>query len=247
MSAGADAAGERRDAARAGKRPALRLPFVIDGGPLEARGDVEQQLLGAPFGDVLLPRCAALPEPSAELALATTPTQEIIGFLHRVGRLWESDEYVRRRVYVRQMQQLLGYSEQMAVVEADLIAATLRGSSRLWDTLEVELGSRFVLDRWERREDCETRALPKGTVVHVLSGNVPIAGVLSILRSLITKNRTWVKLASGDPVTPTQLALSFLDADPEHPVSRALRTLYWPNDSAEGAALLRAADGVCVW
>ncbi|PJZ70581.1 long-chain-fatty-acyl-CoA reductase [Leptospira perolatii] len=179
--------------------------------------------------------------------LIEVSTQDIIGFLHRLGKMWENDEYIRRRVYIRQMCDFVGYSEQMAVAEADLIAATLRGSTRLWDTLQVELGDRSILDTWIKREDCEVKAFPKGTVTHILSGNAPVAAVLSILRSLLTKNQTIAKVASGDPITPTQFALSFLDLDAKHPLSRSLHTAYWPSDSEIGVSIVGNTDAVCVW
>lgn len=240
------AGSETRTAKPAGRR--LRLPFVIAGKNIAAVPG-EEQLVEAPGGVVAMPGIGLLDDilPLSENLLADVSTQDIISFLHRVGKMWESDEYIRRRIYIKQMCEFTGYSEQMATAEADLIAATLRGGARLWDTLQAELGDRAILDQWVRREDCEVRALPKGLVVHVLAGNVPIAAVLSVLRSLLTRNQTIVKVASGDPVTATQLALSFLDLDAQHPVSRSLHTLYWPNNSRAGASIVEHADGVCVW
>src|SRR4051795_13311870 len=43
--------------------------------------------------------------------LVDVPLQEILSFLNRVGKNWKSDEYSRRRIYIRQLQDLLGYSE----------------------------------------------------------------------------------------------------------------------------------------
>ncbi|TGK15682.1 long-chain-fatty-acyl-CoA reductase [Leptospira fluminis] len=233
---------------KAAKGKKLSLPFILNGKAIKPEEDSELRV-EVPGGTVVFPSRTQFETnfDSSKGELERTPTQEIIGFLHRVGRMWENDEYVRRRIFIRQIREFAGYSEQMAVAEADLIAATLRGSTRLWDTLQIELGDRFVLDSWIRKEDCEVRAFPKGLVVHILAGNAPIAGVLSILRSILTKNRTLAKTASGDPITATQLGLSFLDLDPNHPVSRSFQTVYWPSDSTFGASILQKADTVCVW
>jgi long-chain-fatty-acyl-CoA reductase len=179
--------------------------------------------------------------------LAGVPFQEIVGFLNRVGRQWESREFIRRRLFVRQAVELLGYSEPMAETEADWISVLLTGHGRMYDMVEVELGSRFVLDEWVPREEAYVRAFPQGHSVHVLAGNVPLSGVTSIVRALLTKNVCTVKLSSRDPVTPVSLGLSFLDIDPEHPVSRALSVVHWDPGSDAAARIMQAADAVCVW
>jgi long-chain-fatty-acyl-CoA reductase len=76
---------------------------------------------------------------------------------------------------------------------------------------------------------------------------VPASAAISLLRSLVTKNATVLKFPGRDPVTCTSLALSFLDADPDHPVARATSVVYWPNGDAQGSRLVGSANGVCVW
>jgi long-chain-fatty-acyl-CoA reductase len=180
-------------------------------------------------------------------ALASTPTQDIIAFLARCGALWKSDEYARRRLYTRQLCQVMGYSPEMAEAEADMIASLLSAHWRLHDVLGAELPDRHVMDRWVPSEDCELRAFPRGLVVHLLPGNVPISSVVSLLRAVLTRNMSVAKVAGGDPVTALALALSFLDVDAEHPVARSLSVVYWPKDDPLGARVVGAADAVCVW
>jgi long-chain-fatty-acyl-CoA reductase len=83
--------------------------------------------------------------------------------------------------------------------------------------------------------------------VHVLPGNVPSSTVMSTIRALLTKNVSVLKAASGDPVTPAALALSFAEVDPTHPVSRAVNVVYWPENDPLGREVAYAADGVCAW
>lgn len=229
----------------------LLLPFVVAGRRLAPDGEDLCVLPGTgrvtacvpPFDEALIEAVLA----GDRHGLIDVPLQEIVTFLHRVGVHWKNDEYARRRLFIRQLQEIVGFSEEMAIAEADLIAAILTGLQRLYDTVDLELGSCRMLDDWIPRGDCEVRALPRGRFVHLLPGNVPISSVLSMLRSLVTKNQTIVKYASRDPVTATSLALSFLDVDSEHPVTRALTVTYWPVDHPGGERLLREADGVCVW
>ncbi|HET8659268.1 MAG TPA: acyl-CoA reductase [Micromonosporaceae bacterium] len=179
--------------------------------------------------------------------LAGVPLQEIVSFLDRVGRLWKSQEFARRRIYVRQLQQLAGLSAKMAETEADIIGVVLTSHARMYDIIAADLGSARVLDDWVPREECHVRALPRGLAVHLLSGNVPIASVMSIVRGLVTKNLCVVKPATGDLVTPVNLALSFLEVDEAHPVTRALTVAYWPQGHPGGELVTRSADAVCVW
>jgi long-chain-fatty-acyl-CoA reductase len=227
------------------------LPFVINGRRVEsvAEGTV---LVRAPSGEqVSFPAFAedALRELGAgdRDLLIDVPLQEILSFLNRVGRQWRSEEYPRRRLYVRQLQELLGYSERAARAEADRIGVLLTSHARMHDVVAAELGSRFVLDGWVAREEAWVRAFPRGLSVHVLPGNVPASAAISIVRALITKNLCVTKAASGDPVTPGALALSFLDVDPQHPVSLATSAVYWRSSDVAAARLLARADAVCAW
>ncbi|MGW4365714.1 aldehyde dehydrogenase family protein [Nocardia takedensis] len=179
--------------------------------------------------------------------LRDVPLDEITAFLHRVGRNWRSREYAHRRLYVRRLVQIAGLSETMAETEADWIALYLSGSAQLADQVAAELGDRAVIDGWVRREDCEVRAMPVGLVGHAVAGNVPLAAVSSVVRAVLTKNVSVVKHAARDPFTPISLALSFLDVDAEHPMARAVSTIYWSHDNTHGAGLLADCDAVCAW
>lgn len=150
-------------------------------------------------------------------------------------------------MYVRQLQDILGYSEKAAAAEADRIAILLNSHARMYDLIEAELGSRFIVDDWVPREESYVRAFPRGLVVHILPGNVPLAAAMSLLRALVTKNVSILKFGSADPLTAAALALSFADVDPEHPVTRAVSVVYWDHDSDLGRSLLEAADAVVAW
>ncbi len=75
----------------------------------------------------------------------------------------------------------------MARLEANWIAMLLCSKSALYDIVNYDLGSIHVLDEWLPRGDCYVKAQPKGVSVHLLAGNVPLSGVTSILRAILTK------------------------------------------------------------
>ena len=181
--------------------------------------------------------------------LLKVPLHELINFLYTVGQRWKNLEYARRRSYIRNLKTYLGYSEEMAKLEANWIAMILSVRSSYYDTVIQELGSRHILDRWVDREESQVRAYPRGRCVHLLSGNVPVAGIISIIRALLTKNQCIIKPSADDPFTAAALALSFNDVDPEHPVSKALSVVYWSHKDEAGPerGLMAGADVVCAW
>ncbi len=187
-------------------------------------------------------------EGSERSPLTDIPTDEIIAFLHNVGKNWKSGEYAQRWLYTRHLRRYLGYSPREAELEADWIALTLCSHFRMHSLLESELGDRYALDRWIPRQEAEVRAWPRGRVLHYLSGNLPVVALTSILRGVLTKNANVVKLPSGDPITAHALAASFADVDPDHPVTRSLSVLWWESGrSPAGERLAAAADAIVAW
>lgn len=181
--------------------------------------------------------------------LARLPLHEITSFLYNAGQNWKRRDHPRRAVYERELVRYLGYSPKAAQTEADWIAFLLCSSFRLYDLLTVELGSWQIVDGWVPREEALVRALPRGTVLHIAPGNVPISVVISILRALITKNLSIVKVSAADPFTATALLQSFIEIDPRHPVSTSISAVYWPTERAdgEGAAFAASADAIVAW
>jgi long-chain-fatty-acyl-CoA reductase len=231
----------------------LALPFFVAGRRWDASGPTLD--LPMPTGDpVRLPQLTdRVVDAIVALdrwSLASTPLHEIVAFLANVGHNWKATEYARRRLYVRQLVRHLGYSEKMAEAEANWIALLLSSHYRIYDTLAAELGSWHLVDGWVEREEALVRAWPHGRSLHVLPGNVPLSGVASLVRALVTKNTCVLKASSDDPITPVSLALSFADVDPEHPVCRAVSVVHWPGrggDSPQARRLARDADVVCAW
>jgi len=195
-------------------------------------------LVGPEFADAL---AAGVNE------LAALPLHDIVGFLKNVGRNWKSKENTRRRLYVRALCEFKGYSEKAAQNEANWIAMLLCSDYRLYDTLAAELGSWQVMDEWVAREEVYLKAVPVGRVLHILPGNVPQSAVVSMLRAILTKNLSVVKMAAEDPFTPIALLQSFADVDPRHPVTRSISTCYWPSASAYGEPIAHHADAVIAW
>jgi long-chain-fatty-acyl-CoA reductase len=231
----------------------MQVPLIVAGRRVAQTSAGQTQLLSRTGEQIHLPALdeAVVDDILAQPrdALQDVPLHEIVGFLHNVGHNWKSTEYSRRILYERYLCRHFGYSEKMAQTEANWIALLLSSHYRLYDTLSAELGSWHMLDGWVPREEAFVRALPRGRVLHLAAGNVPLSGVASILRALVTKNVSVVKVSSDDPMTPLALAMSFMDTDADHPVTRALSVVHWAGGD-EGPLplrLVRDADAVCAW
>nr|AHJ87903.1 luciferase C [Photorhabdus luminescens] len=173
----------------------------------------------------------------------------IINFLYTVGQRWKNEEYSRRRTYIRDLKKYMGYSEAMAKLEANWIAMILCSKGGLYDVVNNELGSRHIMDEWLPQDESYIKAFPKGKSVHLLAGNVPLSGIMSILRAILTKNQCIIKTSSADPFTASALALSFIDVDPNHPITRSLSVVYWQHqgDISLAKEIMQHADVIVAW
>ncbi|MDB5102280.1 MAG: Coenzyme synthetase-like protein, partial [Cyanobacteria bacterium RYN_339] len=105
-------------------------------------------------------------------------------------------------------------------------------------------------DVWHRRPGTQgfTRALPRGVVLHVASGNVATTGVLSLVEGLLAKNVNILKVASNAPSLPLLFAQSIADHDPEGVIARSFAILSWSGErEALHEVFCREADAVVVW
>lgn len=180
--------------------------------------------------------------------LAELSTFEVTSFLSKVGQTWLDRTAPSYRTLVRELPPIVGYAPEMVASDAYMMAEYLRFRTYLYDQIESELGHELILDEWVPVQASYVRAFPVGTALHWLVGNIPIASVYSMVRSLAMRNQTIAKLPSRDPVSATCFALALREVDPGHPVTRAVSTIYWPHDDTEiDRPLFGIADVVCSW
>lgn len=171
---------------------------------------------------------------------------EVLSFLDEVGKRWRDKNYYLRREAIDIAEKITGYHRNQLELIFDLISQSLT-EKNLRATLRAELGSEHVLDEWIRREHSEVRAFPRGKILHILAGNVPEVGILSLTRGILSKNANILKLSSKDPISTLYFVLSLRDVDPDHPVTLTTSVLYWEKNNIEVEDLLPAVDGICVW
>jgi len=226
------------------------LPILINGEPRDRAPGDAHELRYDTGARVLLPRLT--PELAAEVreapaaALDDLHLDDITLFLGEVGRLWADPRYPGRAEAARIASAVTGYSPQTLEEDYTRIARTL-DRAKLYDIVDADLGTGLVLDDWMPRQSVFVKARPKGRVLHLMVGNVPLAGLFTLVRSVLTKNTTVAKLPSRDPASCLYFAKAFHDVDPGHPITRSLSVVYWPGGSAEEDGFIDDADLVCAW
>jgi Acyl-CoA reductase (LuxC) len=63
--------------------------------------------------------------------------------------------------------------------------------------------------------------------LHIVAGNGPVLGALSILRGAVTRGDTLIKVPSNDPFTTGAIARTMCDFAPNHPITKHLAVAYW--------------------
>ncbi|TAL02165.1 MAG: long-chain-fatty-acyl-CoA reductase [Rhodospirillaceae bacterium] len=63
--------------------------------------------------------------------------------------------------------------------------------------------------------------------LHVVAGNGPVIGALSLLRSAVTRGDIIIKVPSNDPFTTAAIARTMVDFAPDHPVTKHMAVAYW--------------------
>lgn len=231
----------------------LRLPILVGGRRIDPEGRDVVRLTYTGGVEVLLPavtvddaRQMLRDAEAARAELRDLSIDDVTIFFDRVGAKWRDPENPWRQIALEWGARVTGYALPFMEWDVNLIGMALFRAKQ-YDFLESDLGDPSLLDDWNRVKAIHMRCWPKGLITHVMVGNVPMASLFTLYRSLATKNVTIAKLPKRDPVTSLAFANALHDTDPEHPVARALSCLYWePGSEVENLAL-RASDVVSVW
>lgn len=173
---------------------------------------------------------------------------EITIFLQKVARKWMEPDYELKKKAIEYGAAITGFDPCFIERDYTIISQFMIDRGELYDQIEAELGDYRLLDDWVMKHECKVHAEPRGKVLHVMVGNVPIASVFTVIRGILSKNVNIAKLPSRDLVTCLFFALSFFDIDPTHPITKATSIVYWSGgDEKIEDRMLNMADVVCVW
>ena len=173
---------------------------------------------------------------------------DVTRYLANAGAAWMNPSYRIRKEAIQQACRITGYSQAMLERDFWAIGDLLQFPNHQYDQLEAEFGTHRILDEWVDRGAVRVKAFPRGRVLHVMVGNVAMASVYSLMRSVLTKNHTVAKLPARDLVTCCAFMRTLIDTNgPDHPISRSLSAAYWEKDSPHWDPIVQACDLVCAW
>lgn len=63
--------------------------------------------------------------------------------------------------------------------------------------------------------------------VHVIPGNTPAAGIITVVANAVTRSDAIIKIPSNDPFFATAMARTMIAMAPDHPVTKHISVGYW--------------------
>lgn len=178
--------------------------------------------------------------------LSRLSVDELTIFFDRVRARWMDPSNAWRRMAIELAARMTGYPRPVIESDVNYLGHTLTRAKQ-YDFIETDLGDPGVLDEWRPRKAVLSRCFPMGLACHIMVGNVPLASLFTLYRSLVTKNVTVAKVPSRDVASALCFANCIHDTDPDHPVTRSLSTLYWESESEFEQIVLSRSDLVSVW
>ncbi|PKM93604.1 MAG: hypothetical protein CVU84_14640 [Firmicutes bacterium HGW-Firmicutes-1] len=232
----------------------IHLPVIVGGKKVYPNEDRENYIISYDSGvKVVIPTITneeiqQLQE-SNKYILHDLNIQEIISFFVKVGKFWRVNN-LNNPLYEEALVNLClinGYDKKMAIRELNIIGSACSQLSGMYDLIDLELGNRFYLEEWVPRGDVLVHVQPVGNVLNIMVGNVPVSGIMSLLRSSLTKNQTIAKIPKRDPITVMYFVMSMIELFPDHPITRSMNVLYWPGGNEIESTIIDMANAVCVW
>ena len=233
-----------------GSKKILELPIVVCG---EVKLPTPENTISLSYGDdmeVRIPRLDAADVARIREAdnrdIAALSIDDVAIFLNDLCKKWIDEDFEFRRLVTETIKETAGYVGPSIYYDLGLLSTALR-RIKVYDMLESEIGDPYLLDEWLPRKTVYLHAEPRGKVTHIMVGNIPMAGLFSIVRSVMTKNMTIAKLPKRDAVTSLLFALSFVGIAPDHPITKSLTVAYWEPGSTIEDEILDMSDVVCAW
>jgi hypothetical protein len=102
-----------------------------------------------------------------------------------------------------------------------------RGRIREW--VEFSVGVRYLEGWVEQPIAGATLAIRAygSRAVHVIAGNGPVLGALTLIRGAVTRSDTIIKVPSNDPFTTIAIGRTMSEFAPDHPITKHFSVAYW--------------------
>ncbi len=161
--------------------------------------------------------------------LVPRTARDILGCIDRAVQRWLDPHSPERQEAEARLSETTGLSAAMIRHVLPLIFREYR-ADRIEALCVDELGCLEVLDRFVPSTSGQKCASGPPLILHALAGNVPGAGLDSVIFSLLVKSAALVKTSSAEPVLPVLFARSIRDIDPN--LGACLSVVSWPGGNA---------------
>ncbi|MCP4135506.1 MAG: aldehyde dehydrogenase family protein, partial [bacterium] len=170
---------------------------------------------------------------------------DIAKYLDKLSTAWsEKKEFAETTI--KQISSITGYCERIIKNDFDMIIGSC-DRSEIYEMIQGDLVNPYYLDEWLPSQAVYKHAQPRGSVLHIMVGNVPMASLFSLVRSIVTKNISICKLPKRDPVSIIAFASMLVDIDPENPIAKSISVAYWDPASDSGKRIIEKSNTICVW
>ncbi|MFV8816706.1 acyl-CoA reductase [Haliea sp. E17] len=98
---------------------------------------------------------------------------------------------------------------------------------RRWCNMSIPIE---YLEGWVEKQVEQTQVAIRAygsRALHIIAGNGPVLGALTLIRGAITRSDTIIKVPSNDPFTTAAIARTMCDFAPDHPITKHLAVAYW--------------------
>lgn len=167
-----------------------------------------------------------------EETLASRPVADLMAVLEEAARRWQNPSWSYRQQAEEWLPRLTPYSQPVIAQGLEDTFAQLQRpalKALLWE----EFGDPAVLDRFCPRTTGtgRVRALGPRLTTHILAGNIPGLGVLSLAHALLVKSASLVKSPTAEPLLTALFARSLAEVDAT--LARCLAVLWWPRERTD--------------
>ena len=171
--------------------------------------------------------------------LAHRPVRKILASIEQAIQRWIDPDSSERQEAEAHLPETTSLSSEMIQHILPLIFQEYRANN-LEALLVDELGSLEVLDHFVPSSQGQKKVYGPPLITHVLAGNLPGAGLDSVIFSLLVKSAALVKASSTEPLLPKLFTRSIQEVDPD--LGSCLAVVTWPGGKAdlEDVALTRA-------
>lgn len=169
--------------------------------------------------------------------------EETLELLDKCGKMWLDPLFLNKHVKI--LSKITNQSEELVKYELENTMQMLL-KENMEKLVELELGSKDILDQWVETSYGYVHRQPRGLLFHNISGNAFVVIPMSISMGLLSKNCNLVKVSADEPYFAYAFYESLCAIDSR--VKERLSIIYFNSDESElYETIVKNSDCVVHW